>query len=205
VDCIQQYADLYKTATSDADLNNAYQQMVTEFDSGSAASMLHNLGSATANQKALGVANAIGAAVPKGADGKLHMVSGSTGGPVIFKASKNQDAAWKWASFLLSHSADSYWNQQAGQLPTNVDARKDSWVADNEPIKNAIAALGSKSTVTVTPPLYLPNWQTIVSGMEPDFQALLLKQQTAKQFAQKWADQLTKAEADYEAHFGKSK
>lgn len=202
VDCIQQFADLYGVATSQADLAYGYQEMVTAFDSGKAAMLLHNLGSTKNHLDALGEGVVLAAPLPlSDATGKRTLQAPSTEGPAVFSGSKHQDAAWKFSQFLLSHEANSLWNEKAGQIPTNLDARKDQWVADSQALSTATEALGADDTTVVVSPAYLPDWSSILSGLEPDFQSVLMKETSAADFAKKWAQQLTDAEADYRANF----
>ncbi len=198
VNCIDQFAALYGTATSEADLAYGYQEMVTAFDSSKGAMMQHNLGSSQNHLDAYGPDVVHGAPLPlNDASRQRTIQTPNAEGPAIFSGSEHKAEAWKLAEFLLSHEANSLWNQRAGQIPANIDARNDQWIRDSQPLAAATDALADPKTVMVKTPTYLPDWSSILSSMEPDFQSLLLNEMSAEDFAGKWANLLTEAEADY--------
>jgi multiple sugar transport system substrate-binding protein len=201
--CLQQFADIYNVDTSQADVSYAYQDMITAFDSGKAAMVQHNLGSAANHVKAFGEGVAVAAPMPAATDsGARTLVAPTPEGPAVFSGSQHPEAAWKFAQFLLSHDINSQWNQTTNQIPGNSDARADSWVAGNQPISVSIDALGDSANTIVTSPLYLPDWNSILTDMAQEWQAVLLKQTTAQQFADDWADKVNTAEAEYQDQFG---
>ncbi|MEU0075330.1 sugar ABC transporter substrate-binding protein [Streptomyces sp. NPDC006332] len=195
---LEKYAKLYKKVTPAADLNNDFTKMVAQWDSGTIGMLNHNLGSYQDHVKALGVGKFRGIPQPTGADGKRVQVSNPVDGLGLFKSSKNKEAAWKFIEFASSHEESSKFNESAGQVPANLDAAKDAWIAKAEPTKLAAAALTDGSTTIVQLPYYLPDWNTISkSDNEPNFQKVLLGKMSAKEFLDTLADQLNKAQAEW--------
>ncbi|MFF4059535.1 ABC transporter substrate-binding protein [Streptomyces sp. NPDC001668] len=203
VAALEKYAALYKKDTPAADLNNDFTKMVAQWDSGTIGMLNHNLGSYQDHLKALGADKFRGIPQPIGAGGKRVQVSNPVDGLGIFKSSKNKDAAWKFIEFATSHAENSKFNKSAGQVPSNNDAAKDSWISEAEPTKLAAAALTDGSTSIVQLPYYLPDWNTISKAdNEPNFQKVLLGDMSAKDFLDTMAEQLNKAQAEWKEQNG---
>lgn len=195
---LEKYAKLYKKVTPAADLNNDFTKMVAQWDSGTIGMLNHNLGSYQDHVKALGAGKFRGIPQPTGPGGKRVQVSNPVDGLGLFKSSKNKEAAWKFIEFASSHEESSKFNESAGQVPANLDAAKDAWIAKAEPTKLAAAALTDGSTTIVQLPYYLPDWNTISkSDNEPNFQKVLLGKMSAKDFLDTLADQLNTAQAEW--------
>lgn len=193
----KKYIATYKASTTESDITNNYQQMVAEFDSGSAAIMLHNLGSYTTHQQSL-AGKFAAMPIPKGVNGKQVVTDVSVLGPVIYKSTKHPDAAWAFVSYLGSHEAQSYWNKNIAQIPTNTKASSDDWVKDMQHIQQAMAYLGNKNTIIAAYPYYLPDFSSILANtIQPEFQQVLAGKVTAETFLNNWADALTKSQAEY--------
>lgn len=203
VTAIRNFAAMYGKYTLKADVNNAYTQMVAEFDQANGVAMVqHNLGSLNTHKKAI-PGKFVATALPKAADGKRYVVPEVVTTLGSFNTSKHPDAAWKIIACLDNHQEDSYWNRIVGQIPANTDAFNDAWVAQTPSTANAIKVLQSPDTVTVPAPMYLPGFSQIIdTDLPADWQKVLLGQETAQTFANKLANELTSAYADYKAHSG---
>ncbi|WP_128436673.1 ABC transporter substrate-binding protein [Streptomyces cyaneus] len=203
VAALEKYAALFKKVTPAADLNNDFTKMVAQWDSGTIGMLNHNLGSYQDHVKALGTEKFRGIPQPVGSAGKRVQVSNPVDGIGLFKSSKNKEAAWKFIEFALSHDENSKFNESAGQVPANNDAAKDAWISKAEPTKLAAAALTDGSTTIVQLPYYLPDWNTISKAdNEPNFQKVLNGDMSAKEFLDTMADQLNKAQAEWEERNG---
>ena len=117
VEAIEKIAALYGTQTSKADVTNGYKEMCAEFDGGTAAMMLHNLGSYSDHLKALGADKFAAAGVPAAADGTRTLIANAADGFAVFNASEHKAEAKKFLEFMLSKESNSYWNENVGQLP----------------------------------------------------------------------------------------
>ncbi|MDH6625367.1 multiple sugar transport system substrate-binding protein [Streptomyces sp. LBL] len=198
VAALEKYAALYKKVTPAADLNNDFTKMVAQWDSGTIGMLNHNLGSYQDHVKALGADKFRGIPQPTGPGGKRVQVSNPVDGMGLFKNSKNKEAAWKFIEFATSRAENSKFNETAGQVPSNTDAAKDAWISKAEPTKLAADALTDGSTTIVQLPYYLPDWNTISkSDNEPNFQKVLLGKMSAKDFLDTLAEQLNKAQTEW--------
>ncbi|MEU5389112.1 ABC transporter substrate-binding protein [Kitasatospora cineracea] len=199
VELIAKIAAQYKNTTPEADVSNAYPQMLAQFQAGQVMMVHHNLGSTKDVRSALGD-KAAGMLLPAGPDGTATLAN-PVDGFGVFKNSKHQDAAWTFLEYLDSHGANSYWNENAGQIPANTEAYADDWYVKSGITKQAGDALNSGKLVQ--PPVYLPQYSKITkTEAEPDFQKVLLGRMTPADFAGSVADALTKAQADYRAKNG---
>lgn len=198
VAALEKYAGLFKKVTPAADLNNDFTKMVAQWDTGTIGMLNHNLGSYQDHVKALGTDKFRGIPQPVGPGGKRVQVSNPVDGLGMFKSSKNKDAAWKFIEFALSKAENSRFNEAAGQVPGNTEAAGDGWIAKAEPTKLAAQALTDGSTTIVQLPYYLPDWNTISKAdNEPGFQKVLNGSLSAKDFLDTLADQLNKAQAEW--------
>ncbi|MGW0737515.1 ABC transporter substrate-binding protein [Streptomyces sp. NPDC002851] len=199
VAALKKYVALYRKTTPEADLNNDFTKMVAQWDSGRIGMLNHNLGSYQDHVKALGEKKFRGLPNPTLDDGTRVQVSNPVDGLGLFKASDNKKAAWKFIEFAASHEANSKWNESAGAIPANTMAAEDAWVSESEPTRLATKALNDPKTKIVQLPYYLPDWNTISkSENEPAFQKVLLGRTSAQAFLDSLAEQLNKAQAEWE-------
>ncbi|MFS8204515.1 ABC transporter substrate-binding protein [Streptomyces sp. CWNU-52B] len=200
---LEKYVGLFKKVTPAADLNNDFTKMVAQWDSGTIGMLNHNLGSYQDHVKAFGADRFRGIPQPVGPGGKRVQVSNPVDGLGVFKTSKNKEAAWKFIEFATGKAENSKFNESAGQVPSNNDAGKDAWVSEAEPTKLAAEALTDGSTTIVQLPYYLPDWNTISkTDNEPAFQKVLNGSLSAKDFLNTLADQLNKAQAEWNEQKG---
>lgn len=198
VSVIQKAAGFYGKMTSKDDITHGFPEMVSEFDSGHAAMIMHNLGSYPQHIQALGK-DAIGAVTLPAMSGGKHVLLNSPNiSAMIFKGSKHQDAAWKFATFLATAESVSYFNQKIGQIPSNEKVANESWVKDNLGIQNALSVQRQSTTTLINPPWVLPDYSAIQSQMEPSFQKMLLGQVSASAFASDLANRLTTSKRQYD-------
>ncbi|THA61249.1 sugar ABC transporter substrate-binding protein [Streptomyces sp. A0958] len=198
VAALEKYVALYKKTTPSADVNNDFTKMVAQFDTGTIGMLSHNLGSYQDHLKALGKDKFAGVPNPVGDSGTRVQVSNPVDGLGLFRSSKNKTAAWKFIEFAASHEANSKWNESAGAIPANTDAAKDPWISAAAPTELAAKALTDGSTKIVQLPYYLPDWNNISKAdNEPEFQKLLLGKTTAKDFLDKMADELNRAQKEW--------
>lgn len=203
VAALEKYFGLYKKSTPSADVNNDFKKMVAQWDSGQIGMLSHNLGSYQDHLKALGEGKFRGVPAPTQDDGTRVQVSNPVDGLGLFKSSKHKAAAWKFIEFAVSHESNSKWNASAGQIPSNTEAVKDSWVQESEATKLAAEALNNGSIKIVQLPYYLPDWNTISKAdNEPNLQKVLLGKMAAKEFLDTLAEQLNEAQAEWKQQNG---
>ena len=198
---IEKIAAQYKTTTPEADVSNAYPQMIAQFQANQVMMAHHNLGSTRDVKTALGDKVA-GFLLPAGPAG-TSVLANPVDGFGLFKNSKHQAEAWKFMEFLDSHSSNSYWNENVGQIPANTEAYADDWYTKSGITKEAGDLLNAAGTKLVQPPVYLPQYSKITkTDAEPAFQKVLLGKMSAADFAKGIADALTKAQADFKSKNG---
>ncbi|MGW6268498.1 MULTISPECIES: ABC transporter substrate-binding protein [unclassified Streptomyces] len=198
VKALEKYVALYKKNTPEADVNNDFKKMNAQWDTGQIGMLSHNLGSYADHVKALGENKFRGLPNPTTDDGDRVQVSNPVDGLGLFTSGKKKAAAWKFIEFAASHESNSKWNESAGAIPANTAASKDAWVNEAEPTKLAAAALNDGSLKIVQLPYYLPDWNTISKAdNEPNYQKVLLGKMSAKDFLDTLAEQLNKAQAEW--------
>jgi multiple sugar transport system substrate-binding protein len=195
---IKSAASMYGKQTSTGDLTQDYQQMVAEFDGGHSAMIFHNLGSYNQHLQALG-SNGFGALpMPALATGSHVLVGGRYELMEVFKGSAYPAEAFKFASYIASPAAVSYWNQEIGQIPPNKAVYNAAWVKHNFAIEALVATTAEKNTFVITPPFYLPTYDSLQTEMEPSFQNVLVGKESADSFAATMANNYTLARQQYE-------
>ncbi len=118
----QQYIDLLKDSPPGA-VNDAYAQVLQNFENGTIAMMAHHIGSYQILQQKLG--SNLGVVPYPPADPSNPATLGSMSGNVIFSQSKVQQAAWTWISWLDSQQAMTELSESPnGQLPVLTSVGK---------------------------------------------------------------------------------
>ncbi len=199
VEALKRLVSIYKVYTQEGDIANGYKEMVAAFDSGRAVMIEHSLGSYGEHMQTLGPGKFEACPLPKSLTGKRVIRTGRSSGYGIFRASKNPEAAWKFISYLCSAEAQSYWNKNIGQMPTNTDVYKEEWAKTYPHIVMAGKTMADKNSVSILPPIHLPEYSAIQKQLgEPGFQEVLLGRKTAQAFLNEWAAALESAKANYD-------
>ncbi len=203
VELIAKVAALYKKDTPSADVNNDFTKMVAQFGGGSVAVMHHNLGSSKNNLDALGADKVAAVPLPTAVTGVRTIVPNPVDGLVVFAASKKKDAAWKFVEFVTQKTQNSTWNKTVGQIPANSEVSGESWLQEQQPVRDALAAIDDPATVTVQAPYYLPEFSAITkTEMGPLFQKVLLGTLSPQEFADTFAAKMTEAQQKYSKRVG---
>jgi multiple sugar transport system substrate-binding protein len=203
VELIEKVAALYKKHTPAADVNNDFTKMVAQFGGGSVAVMHHNLGSTSNNVEALGADKVAAVPLPVAGNGVRTIVPNPVDGLVIFSASEKKEAAWKFVQFVAQKNSNSTWNKTVGQIPANAEVSGESWLQEQQPVRDALKAIDDPATVTVQAPYYLPEFSAITkTDMGPLFQKVLLGTMSAQEFADTFAAKMTEAQQKYSKRVG---
>jgi multiple sugar transport system substrate-binding protein len=102
--------------------NDGFLQTINNMKAGRTAMTIHHIGSANELNAALG--DAITAVpVPHGPQGKGWATFGD-GSNAVFAAGKNQEAAWKWISFLSTGANNVAFNKLSGQVTVTISGGK---------------------------------------------------------------------------------
>ena len=194
----EDYVGLYGKDTAESDLTADFKTMVAQFGAGGAAMLSHSIGSYPTHVAALG-ADKVAAVAPFPSESGKSVLSGRmTTGFAMFKASKHQEAAWKFLEYTMSAEGNSFWAQKSGYLPGNLEVAKEPWVTENPAMQTSIKAVGNKDAVVLEQPFYLPEFNAITTTeMLPEWQRVLQGELSVKEFLTQAAEKLTKAQQKY--------
>lgn len=200
IDAIERYVSLFTDVSASADLTNDYPKIVAAFGGGSAWSMHHNLGSYQDHISALGAENIRGAQPYPDEYGVATATAPAISGLGILNGSDNKAAAWEFVKFM-STQGNSAWAEAVGQVPANLEAIGDQWVADSQPLQDILALSANHATQYVRLPVYLPDYGSILkTEMEPDLQSVLQGSMTVEAFATTYAERFEEALVEYQTY-----
>jgi len=201
VELLAAFADLYMKATPESDLTNGYAEMVAAFDSGTAAMIFHNLGSYGEHKKTLGEGNFTAITTLESKKETQAIISNGATCNAVFKDSKNPEAAFRFVAYLNEHYACSYFNSQIGQIPCNEEALQDDWVVEVTHMKAAADAILSGNCTLITVPINVIGYYDLHNNeLVQGFQQVLLKEISAQQYLDDWAESMTGLKKDYDAY-----
>ncbi|MDQ0676887.1 multiple sugar transport system substrate-binding protein [Arthrobacter pascens] len=194
----EDYVDLYGKDTAESDLTADFKTMVAQFGAGGAAMLSHSIGSYPTHVAALGAEKVAAVAPFPSKSGKSVLSGRMTTGFAMFEASKHKEAAWKFLEYTMSVEGNSFWAQKSGYLPGNLEVAKEPWVTENPAMLTSIKAVENKDAVVLEQPFYLPEFNSITTTeMLPEWQRVLQKQLSVKEFLTQSAEKLTKAQQKY--------
>lgn len=201
VQLLDSFAKLYNVYTPESDITNGSTEMISAFDSGSAAMIFHNLGSYGLHRDTLGEGN-FGSLVSLSSKKNTKViVSNGCMGVSVFKDSKHPAEAFKFISYLCEQKGSSEFNEKIGQVPCNKEALADEWVAKAAPIKEAADALRDEKTELATLPINVIGYYDLHQNVLVEgFQNVLLGNTSAQEFLDDWAAQMTQLKAEYDAN-----
>lgn len=201
VEFLEKFAALYNEYTPESDITNASSEMISAFDSGSAAMIFHNVGSYGQHRDTLGEDN-FGALVDlKSKDDSSVIVSNGVISLSVFKNSEHPEEAFRFISYLAEHKADSLLNEKLGSVPCNKVALEDEWVKESAPVQKAAEALLSADTKVATLPINVTGYFDLHQNtLATHFQNVLLGNESAQAYLDTWADSMTQLKKQYDEH-----
>lgn len=196
---LEDFAALYNKYTPESDITNASTEMISAFDSGSAAMIFHNIGSYGQHRDTLGEEK-FGAAIDlKAKDGSSVMVSNGVASLSVFKNSEHPEEAYRFISYLADHTANSVFNEKLGSIPCNKEALADEWVQKSAPVKASADMLLNPETKIATLPVEVTGYFDLhTNTLAKDFQNVLLGNETAQEYLDNWAEQMTALKKTYD-------
>ena len=199
VEFLEKFAALYNKYTPESDITNASTEMISAFDSGSAAMIFHNIGSYGQHRDTLGE-ESFGAIVNlKSVDDTDVMVSNGVASLSVFKNSKHPEEAYKFIQYLTDHTANSYFNETLGSIPTNKEALEDKWVEESAPVKATAEMLLNPETKIATLPVEVTGYFDLhTNTLAKDFQNVLLGNESAQDYLDNWANKMTELKKTYD-------
>ncbi|QMV44089.1 ABC transporter substrate-binding protein [Cohnella cholangitidis] len=189
VEFVDKYLGAYNVYTPEDDLNKGWTELAATYQSGKAAIVVHNLGSASSHEKAFGgdYTKFQAAPFPKSVKGTQGHPGLMPLGLTMSKTAKDKDAVWKFMTFYLSKDVNSRYSKLYGEIPANLDAAKDAWVQDLPYMKSAADLLASPDTSFAGTPYYLPGYNNVQKTVEPMIQKVMAKKMTAQEMLNEWA------------------
>lgn len=176
-------------------------EMVAAFDSASAGIIFHNLASYTQHLNTLGAENFGGIVELSSVDGKNAIISNGAICLSVFEDSEHPAEAFKFISYLTEHEASSYMCQEMGQIPCNKLALTDDWISNAAPTKTAADALLNNNSIVITLPINITGYYDLHQNqLIEGFQNVLLKNITAQEYLDDWANEMTKLKLEYDTY-----
>ena len=200
VEFLTRFVNMYKTYTPESDITNGYKEMVAAFDSGFANMIIHNMGSYAEHKATLPEGSFGFLPMPKSAAGYRVGISGSENGYAIYANTKYPEQSWRFLSFLTAPEQISTWAETFGKIPPNQKVITEPWVNNTEHIKVAAEALADPTMKLIRTPTEMPGYTDAMNNVVgPALQEALAKKITPQQFADRWADAMNAAKAEYDA------
>lgn len=206
VEFVEKYLGLYGQYTAESDLNNGWTEIAAAFQSGSAATIMHNLGSSSSHAEVFNNDYTKFQAMPLPASDAGYTVypQMNVSGYCIYADSKNQDAAWRFISWLSEADQASAVSRTYGIMPVNSVALGDEWVSEYPWFVMAAKLLNDSNTRYYDAPFTYPECSTIMSTyVEPMIQQCMAGDITAQQLCDSWAGLMEQMKADFDANFSK--
>ncbi|MEV6860014.1 extracellular solute-binding protein [Streptosporangium subroseum] len=116
------------------------------------------------------------AAYPKGPADGASLIGGSD--MVVFKSSKNREAAWKFLQWLTDAKVQATWYAKVSALPSVEAAWQDPALTADERVKVFGEQLKEAKAVPA-----VPTWEQVAKVMETEIEKLALGKQTAEETA----------------------
>lgn len=199
---VEKFLGMYGKYTPESDITAGYKEIVANYDSGVCAMLTHNMGSYPTHVAAFGGTEGFSAhPYPTSENGKYVDNAGAINGICMFDTCENQEAAWKWITFLCGHYGNSYWNESIGQLPSNTLCYEDEWMSGKQHIECGVEIISQDNYLSYSGPTFLPDYGSINSNyIEPAIQSVMSGDMTAKELLDMWAEYLNESYANYMAN-----
>ena len=207
VEAMDAYAGIYKNKWCSGDsVNNNYNEICAEFDSGVAAYLVHNSSSNTNHANALGADNFKAVTVLANDQGH-YFASGLQPNVFCIAKSKNPDHDYSGAialmNELLSTEVDGGLCAALGRVPCNMEVEQQDWYKESDLMMLCAGYLTDPNYKQILNPYWLADFSTMITtDMTADFQALLLGEITAEECMTKWAETIDEYQAEYLAEQG---
>lgn len=201
VEFLEKFASIYNVYTPESDITNGYTEMVSAFDSGSAAAIFHNLGSYGQHRDTLGVGNFAGLTALKSVKGNSLLVSNGANCLAVFNNSEHPEEAFRFISFLAGHEGSSYFSEYIGQIPCSSYALQDDWINEAQPVQEMADALLNAETEMATLPINVVGYYDLHNNVLTEgFQEVLLGQLSAQDYLDNWASEMTRLKQEYDEY-----
>lgn len=199
VEAFELYASIYWNGWTTRDsVTNGFKEIVAEFGSKTSDYIMHNSSSLPEHQKNLGEGNFLNVIPPANEEGITVMKGLSYVGYGIPNGAKNVEGAKELVKFMASEDGSTYLCENEGRIPVNSGVYEHEWYANDPYMQGYQAMLESDNVKFLDYPIWLPEWNEFRSKhQEPGLQAVLLKDRTAQEVLDEWAEFLSAAQKKY--------
>lgn len=196
---IQFLIDMYQKGYAPKDsVNWGFNEIVAGFYSGTCAFLDQDPDALIAIAERMPAEDFAVIPMPVGPSGKAFPTIGYAGWS-IFKATENEDEAWKLVAALSAPEANATWAKRVGVIPIHKGADQDPFF-QTEQFKGWFEELNGDAWVPTVMPTYLEQWGYFGSTVVLESaQQALLGQRTAQDVADEWAAFLTEEQAKWKA------
>lgn len=202
VEFVERFFAGFGVYTSEDDITKGWPEMAAQFQSGNAAMLIHNLGSARANYEAFDNDTNTVLAIPYlySMTGTRVLPTNQPSGNMIMASSQHTEEAWLLINWLAEVEQDSGFHELMSNLPINTETLQASWIQDVSFMRTGAEMMTSPNTQLVLVPSHLPNFTTIMNSfVGPNIQSVLLGRMTPQELLDDWAERL---QADYDNLMG---
>ena len=203
VEFVQRWLGNYGVYSAESDLSNGWTELAAAFQSGRAALIQHNTGSASGHLQAFAGDTTKFAAMsfPYADNGKCVQPNDLPSGIMISEQCANKEAAFLYATFMASGDFTSEWSRLVGALPSDkLVLENEAWIQETPWMKMGADMLLSSDTEFYMIPKYLPNYSSILANeINPLVQFVMTGEMTAQEFCETWAALMEAEYADFYA------
>lgn len=206
VEFVEKYLGLYGKYTAESDLNNGWSELAAAFQSGSAATIMHNLGSSNSHAEAFGNDYSLFQALPlpESSEGYTVYPQMNVSGYCIYSATEHPDETWDFISWLSEAEQASAVAQTYGIMPVNSVSLQDDWVSEYPWFQMAATLLADSNTKYYDSPFTYPEYSSIMSTyVEPMIQQCMAGEITAQELCDTWAGLMQQMKTEFDANFAK--
>jgi multiple sugar transport system substrate-binding protein len=203
VEFVEKYLGGYGKYTPDDDLSKGFTELQATFQSGIAAMIAHNSGSATSHDIAFEGDRTKFQMLkfPTGLNGvDVHSAPRTEAAFTISIDSKVKNEAWKYLEFVMQ--AEQIWSycKVANLIPTNSKSMELEDFKNDQFAQEAAAIMFGENMKYYDNPYWLPEYTTVQTDYaEPALQEVMAGKLTAKEFLDEWAARLEAGLAEYKA------
>jgi len=201
IEFAEKYLSLYNEYTAEDDLSKGWTELAAAFQSETAASIFHNLGSAKMIEDTFAGDYSKFEIFPMPVSVKgynTHPVVDAQGYS-ISSSCENPDVAWDFITYMVSGEAAANYVEVRGGIPVETEAAKADWVTSKPYYVKAVEYMNDPELKLFEEPLYLTQYRNILANVaEPKMQEAMVGLCSVEEFLNEWADAMTEEKAAYD-------
>lgn len=201
VEFVEKWLGEYGVNSAEGDIGNGWTELAAAFQSGKAAIVQHNTGSASGHMEAFGNDTSKFEAIPfpeSPYTGETVIPALSPSGPCISASCENVDEAFLYASYMVTGESVSRICELWGALPFDINILESDWIQNTPWMKMGADLLLSDETFFYKGVGFMAEAGSIQTNeIEPMIQAVMAGQMTAQEMCDSWAELMTEAYESY--------